>query len=530
MTLELTLTSEQQAILDAFEGRSESMIIEADAGSAKTTVLTLMAKRQARRPIPAIAIAFNKKTAVELQARMPPSFKCMTFNGMGYGAWAKKLGGRKLTVSEYKISELIKDLAKDMEIDLGEDGYFEVMGLVNGARASGLIHSDFAERFQGLVPDQTDVWEDFSDSVEVSGDFICLAREVLLKSTELALEGTVDFDDMIYCSVLMGGLYTPYPLAMVDEMQDLNPLNIMQLAKVSRDRIIAVGDPKQSIYQFRGADEQAIENIKALRPRWIELPLHVTFRCPKVIVARQQDHAPGFTAAPGNPEGEHIRWIKGDEYEGAITWRGLRTSTWTWEWLRSLCEIGEKPFVLCRNNAPLMRLAFRLLKQGKIPVMLGRDIGKGLVSLSKKIAPKDSMPTGDFADAVEKWMRGEIRKAQEGKRAWLVAGITDRGESLLAVAETCRAATVGELRKEITALFRRSEGDCELSTIHRAKGLEKPVVMHLDPWRIPSKYALEAASIGDMRQLNQENNLRYVGETRTRRVFVEANVDDFGME
>lgn len=527
---DFTPTAEQQAILDAFSSQRDSIMVQADAGCAKTSTLRMLALQSARRPLPSLAIAFNKKTAVELQAKFPPHFKVMTMNGLGYGAWAKKIGG-KLRVNEYKISDLIKEVASDRCVSLEEDDKFQtVRAFVNDARNVGIIPKALASQFQGLAPDEIGVWAALSDEVSPDEELIGLAREVLERSCSAALDGIVDFDDMVYCSVLMGGHYAPYPLVMVDEVQDLNMLNQRQVALVARERIIAVGDQKQAIYAFRGASANGMEDFKALRPRWIELPLHVTFRCPRAIVARQQFHAPGFRAAEANPEGSVIRWVKGDEFEGVIMYEGLRSSGWNWKWLKALCEPGEKPFVISRNNAPLMRMAFKLLRQGVIPVMLGRDIGKGLVSLSKKIAPRDSTPLSDFEELVRKWMDSECTKALKAKRQWLIAAITDRGESLLAVAETISGATVKDLRSGIAALFKRSEGDLQLSTGHRAKGLEESVVMHLDPWRLPSRFAIEAEARGEPEQMEQEMNLKYVIETRTRRVFVEANVDDLVVE
>ena len=66
-----------------------------------------------------------------------------------------------------------------------------------------------------------------------------------------------------------------------------------------------------------------------------------------------------------------------------------------------------------------------------------------------------------------------------------------------------------------------------LSTIHRAKGLEWDAVLHLDPWRVPSKWALAAAAGGNSAPLEQEKNLIYVAETRTRDLLLQANLEDF---
>ncbi|MDR1450248.1 MAG: UvrD-helicase domain-containing protein [Propionibacteriaceae bacterium] len=54
-------------------------------------------------------------------------------------------------------------------------------------------------------------------------------------------------------------LAATYPVVLVDEFQDTDPLQweILQLAFVNRSALVLIGDPKQSIYGFRGADVEA---------------------------------------------------------------------------------------------------------------------------------------------------------------------------------------------------------------------------------------------------------------------------------
>jgi hypothetical protein len=68
-------------------------------------------------------------------------------------------------------------------------------------------------------------------------------RTVLTDSIRLAYEGQIDFDDQIYMPTLFGGTFPRFPLVMVDEAQDLSPLNHAMLEKLVTSRLIAVGDP-----------------------------------------------------------------------------------------------------------------------------------------------------------------------------------------------------------------------------------------------------------------------------------------------
>jgi hypothetical protein len=94
---------------------------------------------------------------------------------------------------------------------------------------------------------------EFAEGLEDGEANIELVETVLTDSIRLAYEGQIDFDDQIYMPTLFGGTFPRFPLVMVDEAQDLSPLNHAMLEKLVTSRLIAVGDPFQSIYGFRGA-------------------------------------------------------------------------------------------------------------------------------------------------------------------------------------------------------------------------------------------------------------------------------------
>ncbi len=67
---------------------------------------------------------------------------------------------------------------------------------------------------------------------------------------------------------------------MVDEAQDLNTCQTEIAIKLGKKgRILGVGDPKQSVYGFAGADCNSYENFRT-RINAIELPLSIRYRCP----------------------------------------------------------------------------------------------------------------------------------------------------------------------------------------------------------------------------------------------------------
>ena len=180
-------------------------------------------------------------------------------------------------------------------------------------------------------------------------------------------------------------------------------------------RLVAVGDSRQAIYAFRGADSSSMDTMRRLSSNWLDQALTVTFRCPRRVVERQQQHAPGYTAWDGVLDG-FIGNI--ETYQPAEGGRGQDDLPfWTFDDLKSAFSdlpssffVGSGPSlaILCRNNAPLLSLAFKLLRRNIGCIMLGRDIGKGLQTLSKKLAPDDSTPI--TTHIAQSW-RGQITSA-----------------------------------------------------------------------------------------------------------------------
>jgi hypothetical protein len=515
-------TPEQAAIIAAATTRRESLMVTAYAGCAKTSTLEMIA--QALPPGPALALAFNVKIKKELEIRFPKHFRIMTLNGLGHSAWQRAIG-RTLVVEDRKLGKLVTQTCKEQGFRATTEQWSALRQLVSGAMQVGLVPKEFSDA-QGLVPDHVDVWQDVAADaglyLNASAErMFDLARRVLVQSIKLAYAGTISFDDQIYMSTMFGGEFPRFGLVMVDESQDLSPLNHLQVARTAADRLIVVGDPKQAIYQFRGADSASMSKLRALRLAWIDLPLATTFRCPKLIVQRQRDHAPGFVAWETNPEG--VFAILPDTRMLKRLANGEIECKWQWKHTREFADEHMPLAILCRNNAPLLAMAFRLLAQGIPVVMLGRDIGRGLVALATKIAPGDDVPAGNVLAAINEWRSGEISRAlANDKGDSTIDSINDRADCLCAVLGNPGVTTAGGLRRALTALFDNQNGRVTLSTGHRAKGLEWDTVLHLDPWRIPAKWARL-----DPVQMEQEKNLKYVIETRAKRVLIEANLDDF---
>lgn len=516
-------TDEQAAVLDAARTQPDcSLMITADAGCAKSTTLIMLG------PVVkggVLGLAFNKSTAQAMQGKMPGNFSWKTANGLGHGAWIRANPGvDKWTVDDKKLGKLVTQISKDQKSELTSDQWDQTRQLVQSAMQTGLTPDNIG---RPLVEDTADTWERLAQLCWITQDdrdlLIDLAKRVLNESIWLSRKGTISFDDQIYCSVCLGGRFTQFAEVMTDESQDLNPLNHQMIALSTRrdGRLIAVGDPKQSIYAFRGASTDSMERIRALKEQWIDLPLHVTFRCPKVIVERQQGHAPGFKAFHSNPQGAFLDLPDGDEID-------LAERTWGWKDIRDALPSPEASIAIgCRNNAPLMKMAFKLIRRRIAPMMLGRALGKNLVSFSKKVLPDDETKSVDCAALLTEWMDKERALAIANGKDHEVEPLEDRIECLRAVLSDAEVKDAGSLRQVTTQLFAREAGQVILGTGHKLKGTEHDVVIHIDPWRIPSRQAKEAEKRGDFGPLQQDRNIGYVIETRTKHTLINANLEDF---
>lgn len=500
-------TDEQAEIIAATANDERSLCVNADAGTGKSTTLEMAAKglKPSSRTL---ALAFNKIIAEEAARRLPAHVECRTLNALGHAALGRALGGIKLDAN--KLRELAK---ADKQIHFTDRD--EIVALARSAMQAGLVPHTF--HVEGLRPDTFEEWRSLSEDGSPDIRIVEQARDLLIRNIKEALRGNISFDDQIYVSVFFTPqCYPKFHTLLVDEAQDLSPMNHLQLKLLRPSRLIVVGDRKQAIYAWRGASARSMDDMKALASAWLDLPLHTTFRCPKRVVARQQHHAPGYRAHESNAEGRIVLF---QPPEGAVV-------GWEWPCVTSLREAVErtKPgatlAVLCRNNAPLVALALKLLAQ-RIPAqVLGRDIAQGLIALSRKIARNDAMGRSELLGKIKEWGAREAQIAEANGEESKLDAICDKCEALIAIAVSVRDA--GELRKVLADMF--SDGNARgvlLSSIHKAKGREWDVVLHLDPARCPSRWAKTPTA------QEQERNLLYVCETRTKHTLAMANLGDF---
>lgn len=474
-----TPTPEQAAIVSAASESDRNLLVSALAGAAKTSTLELIAKALPGTEI--LALAFNKAMAVEMQERMPSNVKAMTLNALGHRTWMDATG-RRLKINSSKTYEIVNELVRATpsaaQAELW-DLFAELIRIVDFGKACGYIPSDHFDQAKALMRD-----DDFFGHIEqdLTDGQIDLVRAATLQSLHMAMKGDCDFNDQILMPTIFHGAFPRYPLILVDEAQDLSSLNHATLRKlVGKRRLIAVGDPAQSIYGFRGAHE---ESMSLLRETFAmqELPLTISFRCPQSVVKHVRWRAP------------QMRWPEWAK-AGSVT----TLPSWTSD------TLPDDAVIICRNNAPLFAVAIKLLKTGRSCELHGRDVVASLTKIMRKFGGHD-LPQHEVIGKIEAWLENE--KEKNKKRAH--DRLEDRAACMLVFAH--EGATLGDALAYAQHLS-QLRSPLKLMTGHSAKGLEFDHVYFLDQHLVGKD--------------EQEPNLRYVIATRAKETLTYIRTEDF---
>jgi len=481
--------------------------VQAVAGSGKTTTLLEAVKSMSGN---VLFLAFNKKIAAEiaykLQRMFLPNAEASTMHAAGLGII--KLHRRRFNVDGNKVRNIIDELIHND----AEDQIKFIAAFINRLVTLAKDHA-FGVKGQTDINDKQ-AWIDLVNHYDVEledcdydlNSAIDLCIKVLNESNNDRFN--IDFADMIYHVLLFDMKGKTYDWILLDEAQDTNisrRLLASRLLKVG-GRLIAVGDTFQAIYGFSGADSEAMNNIKNLFDCQ-EFPLSICYRCGQNIIAEAKKIVPHIEAFEKNAEGS----VEELNYEKFI------------ETCNDL-GINEKTGIICRNNAPLVRLAFSLIRKGISCRIEGKDIGAQLSQYTFKWKTNNlAQWTDKFNNHIDK----EIEKATEKKNSMKIGNLVDRKDTITALVERCidlGQNTTEALRNLILSMFSDMETGkvrkdvVTLSSVHKSKGLEFEQVYLLGRSQfMPSKYASQEW------MLEQEQNLIYVAVTRAQNKLVYVN-------
>lgn len=451
----------QKAIFNEVKSGTGNVVIEALAGSAKTSSII-----ESLEYIPFgkswLLCAFNKRIADELNRQAPSvGGDVKTLHSIGLRSLFKKFP--KLKVDDSKCDRITGNVVgKSKRLFDVKKQIKKTVSLCKSYLIDGAEMIDF-------IMDNHDI-----DQGEME-------RSQFIKHVQGILQGCaddtkyVDFDDMIWMPYVHKSPMVKYDYIFIDESQDLSGAQIsIALKSCKRNgRVFAAGDKNQAIYSWRGASLNALSNLKSKLDAK-SLPLSISYRCPIKVSKEAQKYVPHFEWAPNAPDGI-VEYI---------------TTSQMAKQAKSGC------FILSRTNAPLIGFALEFIRCGVPATIQGRDIGKNLINLIKK-SRKDNIT--QLLYWLDTWKKKEITRLSKKDREF--GHIIDKAACLEAIADSC--SNISHLKSKILELFEDTDEKdrITLSTIHKAKGLQRDVV-----------FVLNNTFMGNSKE---ERNLRYVAVTRS---------------
>ncbi|MFJ9947900.1 ATP-dependent helicase [Kitasatospora sp. NPDC091207] len=271
----------QRAVVEHAGG---PLLVLAGPGTGKTTTLVEAVARRIERgtdPERILVLTFSRKAAMELRDRMSgrlgasaPAPQATTFHSFCYALlrahqdprdYAEPLRLLSGPEQDVMVRELLAGGAEDARHGRGRIGWpldlraclttrgfaDEVRAVLARSRELGLGEAELRRFAEGVQrPDWAAAAHFLADYLDV-----------------LDLRGVLDYAELVHRAVLLAerpevgeGLRQRYEVVFVDEYQDTDPSQVRllrQLAGGGRE-LVAVGDPDQSIYAFRGADINGI--------------------------------------------------------------------------------------------------------------------------------------------------------------------------------------------------------------------------------------------------------------------------------
>jgi DNA helicase-2/ATP-dependent DNA helicase PcrA len=493
--MEFTPSIYQKKIFDFIQKGVGNAVINAKAGSGKTTTLV-----EAMKLIPSkekvLFVAFNKAIEQELSKRLVgyDNVDIRTYHGLGFALLRNNLGKtNKINVIEHKYTTFINNnihiLAPDSyslsreDMRLFKSNLKQIVDYARFNLAESIDEIKVICKKYGITP--------VLNEVEIVPTILNWGKNHL---------SDIDYTDMIWLCIErdIKTRTFKYDYIFIDEAQDSS---IMQQALIKKcfkrgSRFIAIGDEYQCINAFAGADQDAFKKMQN-EPNTQILTLPITYRCPKNIV--------NFVCKTTGVEIE----AADNAIDGSINFKV------------NPYDPKNNDMVLCRNTAHLVKLYMRYNRVNKKSYLKGRNIGETFKTLlhqtNQEYLSKDMITDGVFPRLYERlfdMINKEIVMTgvdyEDVVNTRIIADFIDSIKALEALSEGI--IWKDDLIRKIDTIFTDDEKDgvC-LSTIHKAKGLEADNVFILCPSLMPSKHAKK-----EWEKIAEEN-LRYVAITRAKK-------------
>ena len=489
------------------------LLVIAGAGSGKTRVLTHRVAHLLTacgvKPNEILAITFTNKAAGEMRERVALALGpvaraiwIMTFHsacGRMLRSEAERLGYRSnFTIYDQADQvRVVKACLEELERDPKRFVPRGIHSQISNAKNQLIGPDEYASRVASFY-DQT------------------VADVYSLYQRRLFASNAVDFDDMLMLTV---DVLQRFPEArekwsksfryvMVDEYQDTNHAQYVFLKLLAGDHqnLMAVGDPDQSIYAFRGADIRNILEFERDFPNTKVIPLEQNYRstnsiltCANSVISHNRERKEkNLWSELG--EGEPVRVVETEDEHAEARFVAAE--------IAALIEQGynsSEVAVVYRTNAQSRVLEDVLVRQGVAYIVIGgprfyerAEIKDAIAYLQVLDNPNDAVSLmrianrprrgiGDtsiarlvtYADGlgISLWeaMRSPEDAGVVAASARAVTGFRNVMETLMATASDANVATILEAVLDRTGFIESLEAERTIEARGRIENLEELV-------------------------------------------------------
>lgn len=416
-------TPEQKAIIEAFK-TGEDVVVDALAGTGKTTTLKMLAGAQPNRR--GLYLCYNKAAADDAKADFPSSVKCMTIHSLAYRSVGHKYRSR---MNAKRIPPW------DLADWLGVYGDFKInddVSLTPMVVASRVM--DTVRRF--CYSDDDQIHARHVPLVRGAEDYMPKVQKYLLPMARKAWDdlknpagtNTTFFHDVYAKLFALSSPVLDFDYITVDESQDSNPL-MAQIVKNQSCQKVWVGDENQCLYAWRSA-----MNVMKHLTVPHRLSLTKSFRFGEVVAKEGQ------------------KWLT--LLESPLELKGYEKIN------SQLATLSDPDATLCRTNAQVISETIEAQSAGKKVHMVG---GSG--EIEKFVKAAEDLQKGkrtmhpDLA-AFENW--GQVEHYS----------LTDEGSDLRVFVKLIEQHGCAALRAISEKTVEEIDADIVISTAHRAKGRE----------------------------------------------------------
>jgi DNA helicase-2/ATP-dependent DNA helicase PcrA len=450
--------AQREAVL-ATEG---PLLVIAGAGSGKTRVLTYrvahLINAVGAKPNEILAITFTNKAAGEMRERLE-----LLLGRSGRGLWiltfhaacgrilrreAQRLGYRSnFTIYDQADQvRLVKQCLEELERDPKRFTPRGIHAQISNAK-NRLVHpDDYAARVQSFY-DQT------------------VADVYQLYQRRLFASNAVDFDDLLMLTV---DVLERFPEArekwqeafryiLVDEYQDTNhaQYRLLQLLAQKNMNLMAVGDPDQSIYAFRGADISNILDFERDFPGTRTIALEQNYRSTNaileaanhVIVNNRERKPKELWSELGEGEPVRVIEVEDEHAEARFVAAGIAS-------LVDEAFSGDEIAVFYRTNAQSRVLEDVLVRQGIAYQVIGGPRFYERAEIKDAIAYLQVIDNPYDAVSLERIANRPRRGIGDASLARLRSWADAQGRSLWEATEFAEEAGVGAAPLKAVQQFR----------------------------------------------------------------------------